>query len=155
MLCAESSVLPFGFLGGKFAPVGQFRKAIKENTALDIPLIHQDYRNGLRLREINSLNTPYFTSILHPTVAVVCKKSPHEFLTEDERREIIESGNSLLNNAQVSGIVRDFELKFFTDLATEVWGETPIYTIERVNLLADDAPGGRLVSWVLRLSKQG
>jgi hypothetical protein len=56
-LGAESSRLPFGFLAGKFASVSEFRKAISESQAVDIPISHSDYKNSLEFRSITSLNT--------------------------------------------------------------------------------------------------
>lgn len=152
-LGVESDKLPFGFLGGKFATVEQFRQAIGESDVVDVPVSHADYRNYLEFREINKLTTPYFTSVLHTTVSVVSKSGSPELLTEEERRDIVEGGCKTLNESQVDGLLKDFALRKLAEIATEAWGLKPVFTMERINLLAGNAPAGRLDSWALRFSK--
>lgn len=152
-LGVESARLPFGFLGGRFATVEQFRQAIRESEAVDVPISHSEFRSSLEFREINKLTTPYFTSVLHPTVAVVSKSSGSELLSEEERRGIIEAGHTTLEDQQVNSLLDDIALRQLSDIATEVWGSKPIFTIERVNLLARNTSPGRLESWAFRFSK--
>ena len=82
-LGAESDCLPFGFLGGNFATVEAFRTAIADAQFIDLPLSHKDYKNGFEFRHIEKLTTPYFTSQLHATVAVVHQYSGSEILSEE------------------------------------------------------------------------
>ncbi|MCW2393252.1 hypothetical protein [Sphingobium sp. B11D3A] len=152
-LGAESSRLPFGFLGGRFATVEQFRQAIGESTVVDIPINHTDYRNSLNFRDINKLTTPYFTSVLHATVAVVSKSTSSDLLSEEDRREIVERGRKTLDDSQVKSLLDDYALRQLSRIATEVWCARPIFTIERVNLIAGNAPAGRLDSWAFRFNK--
>lgn len=152
-LGAESSKLPFGFLGGRFATVEQFRQAIRDSQVVDVPLSHADYRNNLEFRDINKLTTPYFTSILHSTVAVVPKSMSYDIFNEEERREIVEGGLKNLKEHQIKDILKDYAMRQLVNIVDKVWGSEPIFTIERVNLIAENAPAGRLDSWAFRLSK--
>lgn len=152
-LGVESSKLPFGFLGGRFATVEQFRHAILESNFVDVPMNHMDYRNSLSFRPIDELTTPYFTSVLHPTVAVVSKSIHGEFLSEEERHHIVVGGQAALQDQQVTKFLSNTALRRLSDIATEVWCSKPIFAIERVNLLAGSAPLGQLNSWAFRLIK--
>lgn len=152
-LGVESVRLPFGFLGGGFATVEQFRQAIRESEVVDVPIDHTDYRDALTFRNINKLTTPYFTSKLHPTVAVVSTSTSGELLTEEERREIVEVGRMTLKDSQLDSLLTDIAMRKLSDIASEVWHSKPIFSIERVNLIASNAPAGRLDSWAFRLSR--
>lgn len=52
-LGAESAKLPFGFLGGRFASLNEFRTSISESSFVDIPLSHREYKN----RRLSPLHT--------------------------------------------------------------------------------------------------
>ena len=154
-LGAASSKLPFGFLGGRFASVEDFRKAISSALVIDLPLVHHDYENSLQFLCIENMTTPYFTSMLHPTVAVVVP-GPHrqDLLSEDERREIVEHGRCDLNRAQATSIMQSFSLQYLARLAIDAWKSEPVYSIRRIELVAGDALAGQLSSWTLRLNKE-
>jgi len=152
-LGAESTKLPFGFLGGRFASVSEFRNTIAEAAIVDVPLSHTDYKNNFEFRGINNLTTPYFTSALHPTVAVVLEAAASDLLSEDERRGIVEQGRHTLDHVQARSVLKSFPLRFLASLTKEAWDSDIVYSIERVELVAGNALAGRLQSWALRLKK--
>ena len=152
-LGAESAKLPLGFLGGKFATIEEFRHSIGESQIVDLPLTHTDYRSTFEFRGMDKLTTPYFTSQLHSTVAVVHETSSSDLLAEDERREIVDNGGQTLTSEQVERVLRTHALQFLSQIATEVWQSEISYSIERVNLIAGNAPAGQLQTWALRLKR--
>lgn len=153
-LGAESAALPFGFLGGQFATIDAFRAAIADAHHVDLPLTYTDYKNSFEFRNLEKLTTPYFTSQLHPTVAVVHQSSSSDFLSEEERKEIVENGRHELDDAQAESILRNFPTRFLAQLAQQAWGDAPICSVERVNLVAGNAPAGQLQAWALRLKRR-
>ena len=153
LLGAESTALPFGFLGGKFATIEQFRAALVDATHIDVPLTHTDYKNGFQFRNMDKLTTPYFTSQLHPTVAVVHQDNSAELLSEEERKEIVDNGCYQLDPGQSQSILSDFPAKFLAELTRQSWDCEPNCSIERVNFVAGNAPAGQLQSWALRLRR--
>ena len=153
-LGAESAKLPFGFLGGVFATVNDFRKSISDATFVDVPLSYSEYKHTFEFRTIAKLTTPYFTLLLHPTVAVINQSESADILSESERKSIVEGEHRTLEPSQAAKVLGSFPMQYLAQLTRETWKKEPVCSIERVELLSGNTLAGSLQSWAIRLSKE-